>query len=82
MGFEALANDNVTLNAKVTTLKMKAWAAEERLAQEEFAIGDAVEQAVEQVVAKFKWSDKFAALLMIEHDPSYDLGVEEIFFNI
>ena len=65
---------------------MKARVAEERLAHEEFAkdayIGEVVELAVEQAMAKFKQSDEFATFLTIERDAGYDLGVKEIFFNI
>ena len=31
---------------------------------------------------KFKQSEEYAAIMTIQHDASYDLGVEKIFFNI
>ena len=79
---EALANDNTTLNTKVTILEARAQAAEERDVQEEFARDVLIGKAVEQVVKKFKQSEEYVTILDAQHDTSYNLGVKEIFFNI
>ena len=51
---EALANDNAALTTKVAVLEAKAQAAEECVAQKEFARYTFTLEAVEQVVEKFK----------------------------
>ena len=51
---EALANDNAALTTKVAVLEAKAQAAEEPVAQKEFARDTLTREAVEQVVEKFK----------------------------
>ena len=77
-----MANDNTTLNTKVTVLEARAQAAEERDVQEEFASDVLIGEAVEQVVKKFKQSEEYVTILDAQHDTSYNLGVKEIFFNI
>ena len=63
-------------------LEATAQANKERVAQEEFTRDALTRKAVEQVVGKFKQSEEYPTILDTQHDASYDLGVEEIFFNI
>ena len=37
---------------------------------------------MEQAVEKFKQLEEYAIILAPQHDTGYDLGIEEIFFNI
>ena len=87
---ETLTIDNAILTGKVSTFEAKAWAAEERLKEVEFARDVDVGEAGEEAMAKFRRSEEFFVFLKAEHDvgyatgydTGYDTGVEEIFFNI
>ena len=74
-GLKALANDNTTLNDKVSILEARVQAAKERVAQEEFARDTCNGEAVEQAAEKFKKSEEYATILATQHDTSNDLGV-------
>ena len=74
--------DNDILTNRVASLETRAQVAEECLSQEEFARDAYIRKATKEVVAKFKRSDEFTAFLKVEHDAGYDVGDEEIFFNV
>ena len=68
---KTLANNNVMLKGKVTTLEAKARVTEERLKEMELARDADVGQAAEETMAEFIWSEEFATLLKAERDAGY-----------
>ena len=83
---ETLVDDTASFIDKVINLKARACVAKEYLKEAEFVRDNEIARAAEEVVVKFKQSEELVILLKkinaAGYNVGYDVGVEEIFFNI